>query len=40
MGEKHETLKESRKNSDRVIVIPRCVCLCVWVRVIFVFFST
>lgn len=29
MGEKQETLKESRKNSDRVIVILRCVCLCV-----------
>lgn len=33
MGEKQETLKESRKNSDGVIVIPRCVCLFVCVSV-------
>lgn len=30
MGEKQETLKESRKNSDRVIVILRCVSVCVF----------
>lgn len=35
MGEKQETLKESVKNSDRIIVIPRCVCLCVWFLFLF-----